>query len=86
MGVIVLVISQFLGWGGIALLCSLVFKTSKPATYFFGVGVYTVSWGLFGGGVILAGPEGIHIVRNLLKKYSIFLPLRFKGAKKDGTP
>jgi hypothetical protein len=54
--------------------------------YFFGVGVYTVSWGLFGGGVILAGPKGIHIVRNLLKKCSIFLPLRFKGTKKDDNP
>lgn len=85
MGVIVLVISQFLGWGGIVLLCSLVIKTSKPAMHFFGVGIYTVSWGLFGGGVILAGPKGIHIVRNILKKYLVFLSPRFKGAKKDGN-
>jgi hypothetical protein len=70
----------------LAFVCSLAFKGSKHAIYLFGVGLYAVSWGGFGLGVMLAGTEGILYVRNFLKKRMISSSLRFKGPQEGGTP
>lgn len=84
-GIILLIASQLLGWGGMAFFCSLALKTSKPFMCFFGVGLYVVSWGMLGLCVLLTGKEGIPYVRDLLKKLSTSLPLCSHAPKKDGN-
>jgi hypothetical protein len=86
-GIILLIVSQLLGWGALAFVCSLAFKGGKPAICLFGgIGLYAVSWGGFGLGVMLAGTEAILYVCNFLKKRVIASSLRFKGPLEGGTP
>jgi hypothetical protein len=85
-GIILLIVSQLLGWGALVFVYSLAFKGGKPAICLFGIGLYAVSWGGFGLGVMLAGTEGILYVRNFLKKRVISSPLRCKGPREGGAP
>ncbi|OGP53341.1 MAG: hypothetical protein A2Y65_05480 [Deltaproteobacteria bacterium RBG_13_52_11] len=85
-GVILLIVSQLLGWGGMAFFGSLVLTTNKPVMYLFGVGLYAISWGMLGLCLLLADKEGIPPLCDLLKKLLISLPLRANGPKKDGNP
>jgi hypothetical protein len=84
-GIILLIVSQLLGWVALVFVCSLAFRTGKPITSFFGVGLYTVSWGGLGLGVMLAGTEGILYVRNFLKKRMSSL-LQLKGPHQGNNP
>jgi hypothetical protein len=84
-GIILLIVSQLLGWVALVLVCSLAFRTDKPIICFFGVGLYTVSWGGPGLGVMLAGTEGVFYVRNFLKKH-ISLFLQLKGPHQGNNP
>ncbi len=85
LGILLLIASQLLGWGGMAFFCSLALKTGKPFICFFGFVLYAVSWGMLGFCVLLTGREGIPYVRNLLKKLSASLPLLSNSPKKDGN-
>jgi hypothetical protein len=84
--IILLIVSQLLGWGGMAFFGSLALKTSKPVIYLFGAGLYAISWGMLALCLLLAGKEGILQVHDLLKKRLTSLSLRFNGHKKDGNP
>jgi hypothetical protein len=65
---------------------SLAFKGGKPVICLFGVGLYAVSWGGFGLGVMLAGTEGILYVRNFLKKRVISSLPRSNGPQEGEIP
>jgi hypothetical protein len=86
MGIILVIASQLLGWGGIAFFCSLALKTRKPGMCLFGTILYAVSWGLLGLCIVLVGAEGIQYIRNLLKKPSIAAFFRSARPKKNGHP
>jgi|GEM_PF-2533995 len=68
LGVILLVINQPFGWGALVVFALWAVKTQKAVFYLIGVAAYALSWGLLGLGVLLAGPEGIPYLWNLLGK------------------
>ncbi len=84
-GIILLVVSQLLGWVALVFVCSLAFRTGKPIICFCGFGLYTVSWGGLGLGVMLAGTEGILYIRNFLKKRMSLL-FQLKGPHQGNNP
>lgn len=70
-GMILLLTNQVVGWAGIvggAYMCK---RTGKKIYYALGTGIYVLSWGMVGLGAWLAGPEGIALLKILLKKYFI---------------
>ena len=67
-GVILLAVNQPFGWGALVVCTVLAVKTQKTTFYLLGVGAYALSWGLLGLGLILAGPEGIPYLRDVLGK------------------
>jgi hypothetical protein len=85
-GIILLIVSQLLGWGALVFVCSLSFKGGKPAFYLFRVGLYAISWGGFGLGAMLAGTKVILYVRNFLKKRLLSSLLRCNGPQEGSTP
>jgi hypothetical protein len=84
-GIILLIISQLLGWGCLAFLGSVAIKSGKTVLFLGGTSLYAVSWGLLGLGVILARAQSIPSIHNLFKKLLISLTLRSSGLKKDGS-
>lgn len=75
-GMILLLTNQFVGWGAIIFSVYLFKKTKNKIYTVLGTVVYALSWGMFGLGLVLAGPEGKRIVEQLFRTYrwqSIFL-------------
>jgi hypothetical protein len=69
----------------LVLVFSLAFRTDKPIICFCGFGLYTVSWGGLGIGVMLAGTEGVLYVRNFFKKQR-YMFLQLKGPHQGNNP
>jgi hypothetical protein len=67
LGIILLAMNQPFGWGALVVCAVLAVKTQRPMFYLIGLGVYALSWGMLGLGVVLAGPEGIPYLRGLLQ-------------------
>ncbi len=68
LGVTLLAINQPFGWGAVVVCTLLAVKTQRTVFYLIGVGAYALSWGFLGLGVVLAGPEGIPYLRDVLGK------------------
>jgi len=68
-GMILLVTNQPVGWGGIIYFSYLAKKTGKKIYIALGTVIYAVSWGMLALGAVLAGPEGLAIVKDTTKKY-----------------
>ncbi len=77
-GIVLLTANQPIGWG-VMLACD-VLAISKNNEFFFylGIALYSLSWGLLGLGLLLAGPEGVRYSRFLRKKLRERLSLFFK--------
>ena len=71
-GIILLITNQPLGWGGMLICNALTIKNHNALFSFLGIGVYALSWGMLGLGLLMAGPEGIKYSRSLLKKLRSF--------------
>jgi hypothetical protein len=68
-GMTLLLTNQVVGWGGVALCAYAVKKTGKKCYYAYGTGIYALSWGMIVLGIVLAGPEGAALARQLLKTH-----------------
>ena len=68
-GIILLTTNQFIGWGGVALCTVLALKTGdKKFWVTTGVVIYAVSWVMLLLGGVLAGPEGVALIKQLFAK------------------
>ena len=72
-GLLFLIINTPIGYGGGALTVGLGVKTGQPALgASVGAAIYIISWCMLGLGILMAGPEGVQIVkdfrRRLMKK------------------
>ncbi|MEI8217982.1 MAG: hypothetical protein WCG51_02895 [Elusimicrobiota bacterium] len=68
-GVILIVTNQLFGWGGIVVCEYFAHKTKKKIFHAAGIGIYAVSWGMFLLGTILAGPQGVALIKQLFARY-----------------
>lgn len=58
------------GYGGGALAALIAAKMGHPALgAALGVGIYALSWGMLGLGIVMAGPEGVKLVKELRRKW-----------------
>ena len=64
LGVILLIISLIIGYGGLGTFITLYLWTDHPFWDWAGSGIYTFSWDLFGLGFILSGKGGVEIIKN----------------------
>ncbi len=62
--------------------CSLALKTNKINFCYIGTGLYALSWGVLGLGLLLAGTEGTHYLRNFLKRHTFSVPFLSNVQKK----
>ena len=70
LGVIFLIINIPFGLIGAAIGVWLAAKTGHKLFWgTFGTMMYAIGWALFGFGILLAGPEGKQIVKQLFNKY-----------------
>lgn len=67
-GIILLLVNQPLGFLAIFVCNAIALHQSNATFSFIGLGIYALSWGMLGLGLLLAGPEGIALSRRLLKK------------------
>jgi hypothetical protein len=78
-GVFLLVVNVPFGYGGGALVAAIGVKMGQPALGAgMGVGIYIISWMMLGLGILMAGPEGVQLVKDLRKKW-----FRVKNAPSD---
>jgi uncharacterized membrane protein (DUF485 family) len=69
-GVFFLVVNMPFGYGGGALAAAIGVKIGRPAFgVSLGLGIYILSWIMLGLGVLMAGPEGAQLVKDLRKKW-----------------
>jgi len=67
-GILLLTTNQPLGWGAM-LICNAIALNRQDLFFtYLGLGLYALTWGMMGLGVLLAGPEGIRYSRLLLKR------------------
>ena len=79
-GVFFLVVNMPFGYGGGALAAAIGVKMGRPALGAgLGVGIYILSWIMLGMGILMAGPEGVQLVKDLRKKW-------FGGKKAPAGP
>lgn len=67
-GIFLLLINIPLGWIGLVWFIGHAKKTGKKVFYFIGLGIYGLSWGLMGLGILLCGKE---LAYDLIAKYRI---------------
>lgn len=69
-GVFFLLFNIPFGYGGGALVALIGAKMGKAAVgAALGVGIYILSWGMLGLGIVMAGPEGVQLVKDLRQKW-----------------
>jgi len=68
-GMILLATNQAVGWGGIIYFAYLAKKTGKKIYIAAGTVIYIVSWGMLALGMMLAGPEGLALIKKLFAVY-----------------
>ena len=69
-GVFFLIANFPFGYGGGALAALIGAKMGKAALgAALGVGIYILSWGMLGLGIVMAGPEGVQLVKELRRKW-----------------
>jgi hypothetical protein len=71
-GIILLITNQPLGLGAMLICNALAIKKHNALFSFLGIGVYALSWGILGLGLLMAGPEGVKYSRSLFKKLCNF--------------
>ena len=81
-GIVLLTTNQPLGWGAMLACDAIAIDKHNEFFFYLGIALYSLSWGLLGLGVLLAGPEGVRYSRLLLKKSRERLSLFFKGKKR----
>jgi hypothetical protein len=65
-GVLFLVINIPFGYGAGALAVAMEIRTGHPAlAAVSGAAIYALSWVMLGLGIVMAGPEGVKLVRDL---------------------
>jgi len=67
-GIILLTTNQPLGWGAMLACNAIAINKHNEFFFYLGIALYALSWGMLGLGALLAGPEGVHYSRLLLKK------------------
>ena len=69
-GVFLLVVNMPFGYGGGALASAIGVKMGQPALGVgVGFGIYIISWIMLGLGILMAGPDGVQLVKDLRKKW-----------------
>ncbi len=67
-GILLLIISLFLGYGGLGVTVLFFLWTHKILWIWIGSIIYGFSWVLFGLGFLLTGREGLVMIRNKIRK------------------
>jgi len=68
-GVFFFLVNTPIGYGGGALAAAIGVKTGQPLLGAgVGAGIYVLSWCMLGLGVLMAGPEGLQIAKDLRQK------------------
>ena len=67
-GVILLIVNPPIGWIGFILGGYLSAKYNSPKYMGIATIVYAITWGMAGAGIILAGPRGVTLAKNVFKK------------------
>ena len=67
-GIILILANQPFGAGALLICNAIAIQKHNVFFSLLGLGVYGLSWGMLGLGLLLAGPEGIRYTRNLLRK------------------
>lgn len=82
-GIILLTTNQLIGWGGVVFCGLMAAKTGKKSFWITtGVVIYAISWAMVPLGVVLAGPEGVTMVKQLFAKSKLWV-LRRKALPKN---
>lgn len=69
-GVFFLLVNVPFGYGGGALAAAIAAKSGHPKLgAALGIGIYLLSWGMLGLGIVMAGPEGVALVKQLKQKW-----------------
>jgi len=69
-GVFLLIVNMPFGYGGGALSSAIGVKIGQPALGVgVGFGIYIISWIMLGLGILMAGPDGVQLVKDLRKKW-----------------
>ena len=68
-GLVLLVANVPLGYGGIAAGVALAAATKNRIWLTVGFGLYALSWGMLGLGILLAGREGIEYLREKRRRW-----------------
>ena len=69
-GVVLLAINVPFGYGGGAIAAAIGAKSGHTALGVgIGIGLYILSWGMLGLGILFAGPEGMKLVKGLWAKW-----------------
>lgn len=63
-----LIFASYLAWGATVILAAIALRKKSELLYFTTTGVYILNWVFFGAGLILAGREGVHFSKLLLRK------------------
>lgn len=66
-GIALILANYPLGWLGLAGFHMLAIKLQKPVLHLVGLGLYGLSWAMYGLGLLLAGPEGVRWLRDRLR-------------------
>ena len=67
-GIILLVTNQPIGWGGMIIANALALKHHNIFYTYLGFGIYALSWGMLGLGVLLAGQQGKIWLKEIYQK------------------
>ncbi len=68
-GIVLLTTNQVFGWGGMAICAALALKTGEKKFWITaGMVIYAISWAMAGLGVVLAGPEGVKLIKDFIAK------------------
>lgn len=67
-GLILIILNYPVGGLGVLISSALAIKTGNSIYYYGGIGLYFVSWLMFGLGALIAGPPAVRYSRLLLKR------------------
>lgn len=80
-GIILLITNQPIGWAAMVACNAIAINKHNIFFTYLGFGLYALTWGMLGLGVLLAGPEGIRYSRLLLKRAWRYCARFFKRGK-----